>query len=611
MASDPIPRMTPWQRALMAARLFAIDPNAIGGIVVKARNGPARAAWLDYLRQYLSRERPFVDIPAHISNDRLLGGLDLAESLRCGAPRIAEGALQRADNGVALIAGAERLSRHTVAGITRCLDRGGIDLQRDGLAKWFPSRFGVVAIDEALDDEPGVDRGLADRLSLQIDLDGIAIRDLRFPAADGADPSARLAACRDLYRTIETTPVAISWLCTAAAALGVASLRRPAQALDVARAHAALEGRNAIEEADLATAAAFVLAPHATMMPAPADEDATDQEDAPQPETPPDQVEQATPDDATTVMEEMPQGMHDIVVDTLLAQLPRDLLPSLANAAQTRAGSQRGSSGAQQKSLQNGIRTGITNGRPERGAQLSIYATLLAAAPHQKLRAREQEARRPVARRDAGHRPPRLHIRAEDFRIFRRKQRRKTLTIFAVDASGSSALNRLSEAKGAIELLLGECYVRRDEIALVTFRKNAADITLPPTAALARAKRCLASLPGGGATPLASAIATATTLADTHRRRGMTPFIVMLTDGRANIARDGTPGRRQAMAEALEEARRCRALSLPGLVIDTAPMPDERSSKLATELGADYLALPKADSNAIRKAAQATRSAIL
>jgi magnesium chelatase subunit D len=307
----------------------------------------------------------------------------------------------------------------------------------------------------------------------------------------------------------------------------------------------------------------------------------------------------------------MPQGMHDIVVDSLVAHLPHDLLPSLANAAASRARSPQGNSGAQQKSLQNGIRTGITSGRPERGAQLSIYATLLAAAPHQKLRAREHAARRPVAARGDGSSAPKLHIRAEDFRIFRRKQRRKTLTIFAVDASGSSALNRLSEAKGAIELLLGECYVRRDEIALVTFRKESADITLPPTAALARAKRCLCSLPGGGATPLASAIATAATLADTHRRRGMTPFIVMLTDGHANIARDGTPGRRQAMADALEEARRLRALALPSLVIDTAPMPDERSSRLAAELGGDYLALPKADSNTIRKAAQATRSAVV
>ncbi len=596
----------------MAARLFAVAPIAVGGIVVKARNGPARAAWLDYLRRHLREDGALVDIPAHISDDRLLGGLDLAESLRLGAPRIAEGALQRADNGVALITGAERLSRQTVAGITRALDRGGIDLQRDGLAKWFPSRFGVVAIDEALDDEPGVDRGLADRLSLQIDLDGIPIRDLAFPPEDGADPSARLAACRDRYRAIETTPEAITWLCSAAAALGVPSLRRPAQALNVARTHAALADRHAIEEDDLVAAAAFVLAPHATMMPPPAEEDATDQDDPPEPETTPDQPDQPTPEDATANPEEMPQGMHDIVVDSLIAHLPHDLLPSLANAAESRARSPRGNSGAQQKSLQNGIRTGTTNGRPERGAQLSIYATLLAAAPHQKLRARQQEARRPVAGQGAGQSSPtKLHIRAEDFRIFRRKQRRKTLTIFAVDASGSSALNRLSEAKGAIELLLGECYVRRDEIALVTFRKESADITLPPTAALARAKRCLSSLPGGGATPLASAIATAATLADTHRRRGMTPFIVMLTDGRANIARDGTPGRRQAMAEALEEARRCRALALPSLVIDTAPMPDERSSKLAAELGGDYLALPKADSNTIRKAAQATRSAVV
>jgi hypothetical protein len=87
------------------------------------------------------------------------------------------------------------------------------------------------------------------------------------------------------------------------------------------------------------------------------------------------------------------------------------------------------------------------------------------------------------------------------FGSFEGVQRATTTTIFVVDASGSSALNRLAEAKGAVELLLAECYVRRDRVALVAFHGQHAELVLPPTRSLVRARRSLAGLPGGGGTP--------------------------------------------------------------------------------------------------------------
>jgi magnesium chelatase subunit D len=88
--------------------------------------------------------------------------------------------------------------------------------------------------------------------------------------------------------------------------------------------------------------------------------------------------------------------------------------------------------------------------------------------------------------------------------VSRFKQRRETTTIFVVDASGSAALHRLAEAKGAVELLLADCYVRRDRVAMLAFRGKGAELMLPPTRSLVRAKRSLAGLPGGGGTPLAA-----------------------------------------------------------------------------------------------------------
>jgi magnesium chelatase subunit D len=196
-------------------------------------------------------------------------------------------------------------------------------------------------------------------------------------------------------------------------------------------------------------------------------------------------------------------------------------------------------------------------------------------------------------------------VRREDFHVWRFKQRSETTTVFVVDASGSAALHRLAETKGAVELLLADCYVRRDSVAVIAFRGAGAELLLPPTRSLVRAKRSLAGLPAGGGTPLAAGIASAHTLADAVRRRGATPVIVLLTDGRANIARDGTPGRARAGEEALAAARLMRLEGLSTLLLDTSPQPQESARQLAAAMGARYLPLPHAGATVLSAAVRA------
>jgi magnesium chelatase subunit D len=175
------------------------------------------------------------------------------------------------------------------------------------------------------------------------------------------------------------------------------------------------------------------------------------------------------------------------------------------------------------------------------------------------------------------------------------------LTIFAVDASGSSALNRLADAKGAVELLLADCYIRRDQVAVIGFRGRTAELLLPPTRSLVRAKRSLASLPGGGATPLAAAIEAAVLLALQAQRRGETPTLVMLTDGRANVARNGTIGREAGQADALKSAGSVRSAYMTTLFVDTSPRPNGVAKELALRMGAQYIPLPFANAQALSK----------
>jgi magnesium chelatase subunit D len=177
-----------------------------------------------------------------------------------------------------------------------------------------------------------------------------------------------------------------------------------------------------------------------------------------------------------------------------------------------------------------------------------------------------------------------------------------------VDASGSAALQRLGEAKGAVEAMLADSYARRDEVAMLIFRGEHSDLVLPPTRALVRARRALAGVPGGGATPLAKAVQHATTLAQDIARQGRQPLVVFLTDGRGNIALDGRADRAQAQIDTERAARAFAFAGLAGLVLDTGRRPEPRARALAEHLGAAYAPLPRQGAAAIAQLVTASRS---
>ena len=171
------------------------------------------------------------------------------------------------------------------------------------------------------------------------------------------------------------------------------------------------------------------------------------------------------------------------------------------------------------------------------------------------------------------------------------------MTIFLVDASGSSASQRLSEAKGALEELLAQCYVRRDEVAMISMRGSKAEIVLPPTRSLVRAKRNLATLPGGGGTPLAAGLRAANALALSLQRKGLTPVLVIFTDGRANVNLGGVGGRVSAHADALLAAQELRAHDQRILFVDTSAQPESIAQELSMTMNAYYFPLPLTSSS--------------
>jgi magnesium chelatase subunit D len=579
-----------WREAMVALTLFAIDPHGLGGVVLRARAGPVRDRWMDALAEALPASTVRRRLPSGIGDTRLLGGLDLAATLAAGRPVAARGLLAEADGGVVIAPMAERIEPGLAARLAGVLDRGEVRVEREGFGETLPARVALVALDEGCDEDERVPAALAERLALRIDLQAVALGQAIEPAPDAAD----LAVPRAMLPRVSCPDEVLRAMCATALALGVDSPRAGLQALRAARAAAALAGRTQVDEADAVLAARLVLAPRATRLP-PAPEDPS--EAAPPPPDPP-----AADDEDRSGDAQQDRPLEDRVIEAVAAAVPAGLLAALQAGLAPRAGRGGGRAEAARRGKLRGRPLGSRAGAPGAGARLAVIDTLRAAAPWQRLR---QPAGAVI---DGGGR--RLQVRREDFRIRRYRERVRTTTVFAVDASGSQALHRLGEAKGAVERLLADCYVRRDQVALVTFRGPGAELALPPTRSLTRARRSLAGLPGGGGTPLASGLDAAADVVAAVQHRGDSAVLVLITDGRGNLARDGQADRERARSEALEAAATLRALGVRTLLIDTSPRPAPAAEALAQAIGAQYLPLPLADaghlSGAVRQLVSAS-----
>jgi len=555
--------------AWRAAACLAVDPAGLGGGVVRGDPGEECERWLEALQALLPPGENLRRVPTHIDEERLVGGIDLPASLRRGRTIHACGVLEELTGGFLLVPMAERASPARLSRIGQVLDG------RPG--------FGVIALDGGRGEEERCAPSLLERLGVHLDLRGLRLHASRNELPTPEDVIAARARLGTIDIHIEMTRA----LCATASACGVESLRAPLIAMRLARAHAALRGHAVPDEADLELAARVVLAPRATIAPAaPPQQENLQPQPQPQPESDGRTNGEARDTQIGT--------LEDRVLEAARAALPEGLLAAaLPNSApQRRSANSAGRVGALLNGRARGRPAGVRAGHPRDGLRLNLIETLRAAVPWQRLR-----------RRDATTETrPRMLVRAQDFRVTWRRQREQTVTVFALDASGSSALHRLSEAKGAIELLLAECYVRRDEVAVVVFRGRAAELALPPTRSLLRARRSLAGLPGGGTTPLASGIDAARLLAEQVGRQGRTPSIVLLTDGHANVARDGSSGRVRAQEDARHAAKTLGQSGWRTLLIDTAPRPQALAQGLAEGLRARYLPLPNADARSLAQA---------
>jgi magnesium chelatase subunit D len=565
-----------------ALLLLAVDPG-LKGLLITCGPGTAKSVLARAFPALLDGA-PFVEVPLGVTEDRLLGGLDLERTLLTGTPQVASGLLARARGGILYvdeIGSIERRFAHYIAG---ALNTGIIRVERDGVSAEYRSDF--MLIGTCRPNDSNLNAALVDAAGLHVVEPGPQSADERaeiLNAVAGFDrhPAAfvrRYAAATSRLRSAITQarsrlPDVVMMaddyarLSATALELGIEGHRADIFAVRAARAHAALAGHNSVQDEDLNASVRLVLLPRAAVVPQGRPETEADH-GAPQ-------VEAGDHEDRIIppIDEAVPEGALD---------------PPHRNVREkaVRRGGAKERKSAGDTNWNRGRYVRAVAARPE-ARKVAIGATLLAAAPFQ------------VSRRGSGVPGNAIRVEAGDLRFKQFRQRSGVLVIFAVDASGSMAVNRIGQAKGTLLRLLEKAYVHRDRFALISFRGRGAEVMLPPGRSVELAKRATSAMAVGGGTPLAAGLECALNLArrakDTDGRRKL---LVLLTDGRANVACRGD----QSIWEELRAAGEAlQSEGVASVVIDTRPsrVQGGEAERLAGFLGGRHVHLPSANADTV------------
>ncbi len=575
----------------MATIAMSVSPWDTGGLCIQSNDSILVESWLQNFIKLIPSQSTTHKVPFNIDLDSLIGGVDIAKSLLEGRMTKKIGILEGENKKILILRDAEKISNE----ISSCLCNA-LDFTNTYQSKLKRGECALVTINQALieDDDKSssiITNSLNDRLGiiLTFPISSSKINcdfDFKLPS------DFEINKARERLAHVNLNDESIKIISTTSLLLGLQSMRPVIIAGKVARIIAAYEQRFEPNENDLKLAIRLVIIPRATQFPNPNNQDEKSKNDS---DTQNDELEE---NDDQMIDENLDRDTNitnnnvddEKYVDSIASNIPESLLKEILSTGidfSIRGRKGGGKKGFQtQNKVGNGKLYGVTKGQPNLGNRLNILETIKAAIPHQTARKNKKFRRHKVL----------INIESEDFRIYKRKSRQLSTTIFLVDASGSSAANRLGEAKGAVELLLAQCYIRRDKVAVITFRNKSSDLVLPPTRSLVKVKKTLAGLPGGGGTPLSAALDDCKNLIDLLLKDNQTPVAVVLSDGGANICRDGKGGRVQAHADALDSAKQIKTLGTKCIFIDTGVISSDKAISIASSMGAKYFALPRANS---------------
>ncbi|CAN6476411.1 unnamed protein product [Victoria cruziana] len=523
-------------KTVMARGLHAILPpiEVVSGSISNA-NPLCPEEWEDGLVNRLQYDvggniqtqvvrSPFVQIPLGVTEDRLLGSVDVEESVKTGTTVFQPG----------LLAEAHREGVNTV--------------EREGISFRHPCKPLLIATYNP--EEGAVREHLLDRIAINLSADLPMSFDARIAAVDVATKfqessvevfqmvqeetefaKTQIILAREYLKDVTISRDQMKYLVIEALRGGCQGHRPEIFAGRVAKCLAALEGREKVNVDDLKKAVELVILPRSIIRESPNDQQ---NQSPPPPPPPPPQNQDSSEDqnededqeeDNDQENERQEEQIPDEFIFDAEGCLIDEKLLFFAQQVQRR----RGRAGRAKNVIFSEDRGRYIKPMLPKGPvrRLAVDATLRAAAPYQKLR-----------RQKSVKENKRVFVEKADMRAKRMARKAGALVIFVVDASGSMALNRMQNAKGAALKLLAESYTSRDQVAIIPFRGDSAEVLLPPSRSIAMARKRLERLPCGGGSPLAHGLSTAVRVGMNAEKSGDVGrvMLVAITDGRANVS---------------------------------------------------------------------------